>query len=286
MNYLKKIQKKGNQVASRFSEAIYAILGIRKGPLHTYSSEIPMPQNAAEIFKDEWHCRFPSPYQDAQTGTVTAFDDDRIHWAMKQLGGVQGKTILELGPLEGGHSYMLQKEGASSIYSVEANPRAYLKCLIVKEMFKLDRVTFAYGDFMEFLRQTDHMYDLCIACGVLYHMCSPAELIGLMAEHTKQIYIWTHYYDSAICGKGRLKFLFSSHTEADYQGFKHTLNRYHYRSSRSLLKFCGGPAHFSHWLTKEDIIACCHHFGFTRVTLHFDDPDHPHGPCFAFTAEK
>lgn len=58
------------------------------------------------------------------------------------LGAFVGKTRLELVPLEGGHSYMLQKMGVKKIIAIEANSRAFLKCLCIKEIFDLNKVEF------------------------------------------------------------------------------------------------------------------------------------------------
>ena len=80
------------------------------------------------------------------------FDDGRIQFAVGRFGGVQGLSILELGPLESGHPYMLQKAGAREIVAVEANTRAYLKCLIAKEVLGLEAAHFTLGDFEEYLR--------------------------------------------------------------------------------------------------------------------------------------
>lgn len=40
-------------------------------------------------------------------GVVPLFEDGRVAWAIEQFNGVQGKHILEFGPLEAGHTYML-----------------------------------------------------------------------------------------------------------------------------------------------------------------------------------
>ena len=76
-----------------------------------------------------------------------------MHWLVEQLGGVRDLSILELGPLEGGHTYWLEKMGAKSILALEANTRAFLKCLVVKEVYGLERAKFLCGDFMGFLRR-------------------------------------------------------------------------------------------------------------------------------------
>jgi hypothetical protein len=79
--------------------------------------------------------------------SVLLFDDNRIKWFEQQCAGFAGKRILELGPLEGGHTCMLSRAGAASITSIESNTAAFLKCLIVQNTltFKADSV---WGTFV------------------------------------------------------------------------------------------------------------------------------------------
>lgn len=285
--YLKGIHKRLKGLFNRFQEAFNALLAIKSDKLHQYVTVIPSPQNAVNIFQEEWISRFPGPFNELQAGEAALFEDDRIEWALKEIGGIQGKKILELGPLEGGHAYMLQKHGAGSVTSIEANPRAFLRCLIVKQILKLDRVDFLCGDFMEYLRHQLESFDLCVASGVLYHMCHPVEMIALAAQRSAQLFLWTHYYDQEICRQNLLlRPRFSSNHQANYQGFTYTQHRYHYKSARAWNTFCGGPASYSHWLSKEDILACCRYFGFHTIKISHDTPLHPHGPSFALLASK
>ncbi len=83
--------------------------------------------------------RLPPPLEHATGGSAQLFEDTRLLGAMQALGGVAGMHVLELGPLEAGHTYLLSQAGARTITAVEANPRAYLKCLIIKELLKLER---------------------------------------------------------------------------------------------------------------------------------------------------
>ena len=67
-------------------------------------------------------------------GFAQLFEDDRILWDEEKLGKFLSKRVLELGPLEGAHTYMLQQLGAKEIISIESNKRAFLKCLIIKNI--------------------------------------------------------------------------------------------------------------------------------------------------------
>ena len=138
--------------------------------LDGYVELIPTDQNALDIFKGEWSSRLPGIWKELNAGTIPLFEDPRILWAADQLGGFGNQRVLELGPLEAGHSYMLETLGADTVIAVEANKRAYLKCLIIKEILNLKRCRFELGDCVTFLRENQTAFDVCLASGVLYHM--------------------------------------------------------------------------------------------------------------------
>src|SRR5205814_564703 len=106
--------------------------------------EAPSPQTALDIFAREWASKLPEEFEYLRAGNVPLFQDSRIEWAGERL-GLKGKSILELGPLEGGHTYMLEKMGAESIVAIEANTKAFLKCLIIKEILDLKSARFLCG---------------------------------------------------------------------------------------------------------------------------------------------
>jgi hypothetical protein len=214
------------------------------------------------------------------------FEDARLHWASAELGGIQDRRVLELGPLEGGHTYMLHQMGASSILAIEANSRAFLKCLIIKNIFHLDRADFQCGNFVSYLRESQDGFDIAIAAGVLYHMVNPAELIELLSRSTDRLYIWTHYYDEGIIGSNRrLAERMVEHVRAEHAGFVHTLHRHQYLDSLTMA-FTGGTGPYSSWMEREEILDCLRHFGFRNVRTNFEERNHPNGPCLAIVAQR
>jgi predicted nicotinamide N-methyase len=250
--------------------------------LEQYITSIPSPQNALDIFKGDWSSILPQELGNLQAGASALFDDARIHWIAEQWGGLEGRAVLELGPLEAGHTYMLERYGAASVLAIEANTRAYLKCLVVKELLNLQRSQFVCGDFIEFLRRNPPRFDICIASGVLYHMRNPVELIELISKVSNRVLIWTHYYDSSLLEDAR----FTAHTEAEHAGFKHTLHKHEYQAALGWSGFCGGSAPYCNWLSREDILQSLKHFGFSDIQINFDDTNHPNGPAFAIAAAK
>lgn len=247
----------------------------------------PSPQNALDIFKGEWWSQLPPPFSNLRAGEMRSFEDPRIHWAISQFGEVRGQTALELGPLEGAHSYMLEQAGFGSVLAIEANPRAYLRCLIVQDIVGLSRIQFQCGNFVPYLRDSPAAVYAAFASGVLYHMENPAELIALLSRVTDRLFLWTHYYDSRIISSNpKLQASFTGEHHSDYQGFRHSLFRYDYGRSFRLRRFCGGSRGHSHWMLREDIIECLGYFGFNSIRINFEELHHANGPAFALAAVR
>jgi len=255
--------------------------------LDEYVDTFPTHQNVLDIFKDEWLSLLP-PASKLVAGKIPLFQDSRIAWAIQQLGGVKDCKVLELGPLEGGHTYMLENMEAASILSIEANTRAYLKCLITKEILGIKQARFMLGDFVTYLRETDETFDVCIASGVLYHMQNPAELIDMIAQRSSKVMMWTHYYDQALIENNPYlnKNKFSGTMNKEHRGRQYKLYRQNYQETLDSATFAGGHETFSLWMTRADILACLEDFGFRNVVIEFEEPDHPSGPCFCLVGLK
>lgn len=240
-----------------------------------------------DVFENEWSSSFPPPFDRLKAGSIPLFQDGRIAWMLEELGGVRGYRVLELGPLEAGHSYMLDRAGAASVLAIEANRRAFLKCLIAKEVVGMPAVEFVLGDFREYFEATAERWDLCVASGVLYHMRDPVKLLSQMAAHTDRLFLWTHYYEErTIKADPNLAHRFGGRTAAQADGFSYHLYRYNYLEALDSKRFCGGSAPYSHWLSRDAILEALKNFGFQKVAVCHETLDHPHGPSFTLLATR
>jgi hypothetical protein len=252
-----------------------------------YVRESPSPQQTLDIFAGKWASRFPGPFAGLTAGPNLLFEDPKIEWAKKKFGeigvSIPGSTILELGPLEGGHTYMLSKEGAASVTAIEAHSEAYLKCLVAKEVLGMERVNFLLGDAVAFLRQISHTYDISIASGFLYHMADPVELIELLCKRSRAVYLWTVFWSEEFSQKNPGKPSGSGPaTTRDHKGFSHTLHRHSYGDGLNYGTFWGGPADHSNWMEKKDIQAAFAHFGFGRQIC--EEETNPNGASLNLVA--
>ncbi len=261
--------------------------------LDAYVLKPPSAQNVVDLFAGEWSTAMP-----AGSGVISSpgpnplFDTPHIRRAQKLLGGFEGKTVLELGPLEGAHSYMLQHGGAQRVVAIEANSRAYLKCLCVKEIFGLDRVHYRLGDFMAYLADTPERFDMAVASGVLYHMANPLRLLDLLCERVDHIALWTHYFDGDILAANpKLAPKFSplqdgSYTTLGGQSFDHRWALQSYNEALNWAGFCGGTEPTSVWLPRQTILDFLALRGLKHQHISDEVPLHPHGPSYAVVASR
>lgn len=256
--------------------------------LDSYMLTEPSSQNVLDIFQGEWSSQLPDRFGlSTKPGTARLFEDARVIWTEQVFGSFSDWKILELGPLEGGHSYMFQDRNADQIMAIEANTRAFLKCLCIKDILKLDKVDFKLGDFMSFLEQEDSKYDMVFASGVLYHMEEPIKLLKLMSRVSHRLFIWTHYYDHKIISNRKgLNHKFNSVRSLEYEGVTYQYSTQSYKNALAWSGFCGGPKSVSKWLTRDSIIKALEQFGFKDIQINFEHLDHPNGPAFAICAQK
>ncbi len=262
-----------------------AALGSGDAILDSYVQGAPSGKQALEIFAGEWSSRLPPPY-DVITGSSELFEDARIKWMLEVIGGIEGYRILELGPLEAGHTTMLERAGAGTITAVEGNTRAFLKCLIVKEVLGLERSHFLCGDIHGFLAECTDRFDLCLASGVLYHMRDPVEVLNAMARVSDRLVLWTHYYDPAVLDHPEIAVHFGSATERAIGDLTFTEHRYEYGEALAWNGFCGGSAHYANWLERDTILECLRRAGFDSIEIGFDEVMAQHGPALAIVARR
>lgn len=240
-----------------------------------YTSQAPSAQDTLDLFRGEWSSQVPVP--GTCTGHAALFRDDRIAWLIEQDQSYRDKAALELGPLEAGHTYMLERSGYD-VTAVEGNSRAFLKCLVVKELLGL-KSHFLFGDINEHLK-TSYPVGLCVASGVLYHQLDPVNTLSLIAAKAERLFLWTHYYDPNLCTGA----LFSHPETPKAAPFPHTLYPRSYLQALEWDGFCGGPAPSANWLSRVDLLQALYHVGFEVKATAFDHPTHQNGPCLALYA--
>lgn len=250
----------------------------------------PSPVNAVEIFSGEWASSFPAGFPPTTAlGSTPLFEDPRIHWAnevLRKFGrGIEGASVLELGPLEGGHTYMMSKLGAKEIVALEANTRAYLKCLVAKEVLGITRANFLLGDALPYLRNPPRRFDLGVACAFLNHLVEPVEVIERLAACCDAVFIWNVVHGPALFQKQpALESRFAPRQENTWAGFRHYLHPHFYGEGVDYRRFWGGMKPSCCWMETSDVLSALRHFGFTRLE-HMEE-ENPFGHAVRVVAVK
>ena len=249
-----------------------------------FVTEAPSAQNVVNIFVDEWSSRMPDNLGAVATpGHADLFADGRIIWADKVIGPFRDMNVLELGPLEGAHSTMLERLGAASVTAIEGNARAFLKCLCVKELMRLTRTRFKLGNFLPYLEECQP-YDAIICSGVLYHMTDPLRLLDLVTRKADRLLIWTHVYDKEVV---------NSREDREQFAQSEAIGTTPYRGSRRLYPeaaltwkgFSGGADSYAVWMEKPSLFGYLKERGYA-VSVEFDHPLHPNGPAVGVCAKR
>jgi hypothetical protein len=257
-----------------------------------YEFSAPTYQNAIDLLPG-WNHAFPSEMK-LNAGPGFMYEDPRIYWAAEQTGGLEGKRVLELGPLEASHTSMLERLGARRIDAIEANKGAYLRCLVAKEILGLRRARFHLGDFVRGL-EAPMRYDLIVACGVLYHMSDPLALLERMAARTNLIYLWTHYFDDQempATDSRRVAFSVPERNRQEvtetksFHGVEMKLHLRSYYKAWTKTQYCGGPVDRHFWLEKAQLIDALRALGFGDLSVAHEDANHPNGPAMSVFARR
>lgn len=257
-----------------------------KQGLDEYITAPPSPQNVVDALPG-WNMALP-PHVGVTAGVPVFYNDDRIAWALNQFGDIAGKTVLELGPLEASHTYMLSQAGAGQVTAIEANKLAFFRCLVVKDFLNIQNAKFLLGDFQKYLETTTERFDLIVASGVLYHMQDPVRLLELIAQKTDSFFLWTHYtsIESMPLDDPRRGALVGDMEVQESCGVSVRLYRRTYLRAWEDKAFCGGMHDLHRWIEKDDIIALIKALGFDDVRIMGDQTDHPSGPSFSIFARR
>lgn len=255
-----------------------------------YSKVCPSNQTMADILKGTWESDFPDEYE-VKAGNIRHFDsavDWRVQWVNAVLPeGIKGLSVLELGPFEAYNTWQLEKFGAKSIKSIEANNLNFLKCLIVKEIAGI-KARFLYGGFIPYFEKCSEKFDIVWASGVLYHHIEPLKLLESISRFTDKVFVYTHYYDEDVIQANKFLsdyFIKENNVTTENNCYQAELHYKSYNENKDCT-FCGGIEDFSFWMEKKDILGFLHHLGFNKIKIKLNQLDNPNGPVLCFLAER
>jgi SAM-dependent methyltransferase len=125
-------------------------------------------------------------------GTFDAMNDDRISQFFQYF--PKATTILELGALEGGHSFALANAAnVKRVVAAEGRSSNIDKALFVQRVLNSNKVEFVQANLENFELAPLGNFDAVFCSGLLYHLPEPWKLIEQCARVSPNLFIWTHY---------------------------------------------------------------------------------------------
>lgn len=260
----------------------------KDGLAETFWHGYPKPMNSIAMYAGEWVSMIPEgallrAQDDGRV--VLVHEDERVAWAIERFGGIEGRRILELGPLEGRQTYTLHEGGAAEIVAIEGNTQIFQRFLAALNALGLRRVRPLLGDFVAYLEgPVTQRFDLVFACGVLYHLESPLAVLERLPLFAPRLFLWTHIYESErIAAHPGWQGRFGVLQSLLWHGIEVKGARQRY-TDRQRPEFCGGLDEGSLWLERQSLLDVLESLGYRFIDI-FDEHDNPNGPAIWIAAE-
>jgi SAM-dependent methyltransferase len=200
-------------------------------------------------------------------GDFDALNDKRLEWFFQNFSDTS--TILELGSLEGGHTFSLARHpSVKRVLGIEGRESNIHRAQFVQQLLKVDNVEFISANLEKANLVSWGQFDAVFCVGLLYHLPDPLSLIEQISQVSKNLFIWTHYADPAKADK----------VVNGYRGLLYQ----EYGMADSL----SGMSAKSFWPTLEALTEMLNRYGFTTINIIEDNPLHPHGPSITLAAKK
>lgn len=190
-------------------------------------------------------------------GHVSAIGDVRIEQFHRFA--PEAETILELGALEGAHTFMLaQRAEVKRVLALEGRAANIRKAEFLKGLFGVQNAEFAQANL-----ETDSLdvgkFDAVFCSGLLYHLPEPWKLIERLPSIAPKLFLWTMY---------------SEDRTADLVVDGYRGRRVNEGGADEPLS---GLSSYSLWITLGSLIEALTRSGYGRVEIIRNDLTHPAG---------
>ena len=195
-------------------------------------------------------------------GDAELVDDGRIARFFAEFPAC--RTVLELGSLEGAHSFSLARRGAL-VTAIEGRAANIAKARLVQQLLAVDNVTFVEADLeVEDLGRLGR-FDALFCVGLLYHLRRPWLLLDRFSALSDRVFLQTHYAETA------------EETRDGMPGRTYS----EYGNSDPL----SGLSQTSFWLTLPALTERLERNGYAVRELE-KNVTHPNGPIVTLVAER
>ena len=129
-------------------------------------------------------------------GELSALTDPRVEQFFRFVPAAE--TILELGSLEGAHTFMLAEHpGVKRVLGLEGRERNLRKARFVQELLHIRNAEFGQANLEETDFSALGKFDAIFCSGLIYHLPEPWKLIEKLSAIAPKLFIWTHYAPDA-----------------------------------------------------------------------------------------
>lgn len=190
-------------------------------------------------------------------GDVSAIGDIRI--ARFHDFAPEAETILELGALEGAHTFMLAEHPrVKRVLAVEGRTANMRKARFLKELLGVQNVDFVQAD-LESDPISYGRFDAVVCSALLHHLPQPWKLVERVAQVAPKLFLWVMYADDIAA-------------DVVVEGFRGL-----HRAEGGTDEPLSGLSAHSFWFTLGSLINALTRSGYDRIEIIDNDPNHPAG---------
>jgi hypothetical protein len=198
-------------------------------------------------------------------GGISAIGDARVEQFFRFA--PEAATILELGSLEGAHTFLLARQpGVRRVLALEGREFNLRKARFVQKLMRISNVEFAQANVESSDLAAFGTFDAVFCSGLIYHLPEPWKLISQLPALAPNLFIWTHYAADAdakiVSGQLRGKIYPEGGAADPLSGMSATAT----------------------WLTLDSLIASLTQSGYANVQVIDNDPAHANGPAVTIAA--
>ena len=198
-------------------------------------------------------------------GKISAAGDARIDQFFRFA--PEAGTILELGSLEGAHTFLLaQRPGVKRVLGIEGRAGNLRKARFVQELLQIRNAEFVQANLENAPISQFGTFDAVFCSGLLYHLPEPWKLVSQLPSMAPLLFIWTQY---------------APEEEAHDVG----------QGLRGKIHVEGGPdeplsglSSSAIWLTLASLREVLTRSGYGRIEIIHDDVTHQNGPAVTLGA--
>src|SRR2546423_2883668 len=199
-------------------------------------------------------------------GGISAEGDGRVERFFRYA--PHPETILELGSLEGAHSFILaQRPGVRRVVALEGREANLRKARFVQEQLQIRNVEFLQANLEHADVTAFGKFGAAFCCGLLYHLPEPWKLLEQLPAVAPVLFIWTQYaaeHEARDLGNGlRGKTHIEGGADEPLSGMSPTAT----------------------WLTLDSLREVLRGSGYKKIETIYDDPAHTNGPAVTISAQ-